>query len=507
MRKVIKKNIIDVIQTLYEAHDCIRAFIDNEENENANMILADCQQAAIEIGTLIEETEGEGHVTVAALETYCEIVYEIASSDSAEGFEAKDVLNKKIREVENSVKNDVQVRLEVVFMPYKASMWDSLESIWKEASADPECDVYVVPIPYYDRNPDYTFGALHYEGMDYPTYVPITDYEKYDLAGRCPDIIYIHNPYDDYNYVTSVDPRFYSKELKKYTQCLVYVPYFLFPKVSISYDTISTPVLFHADCIITQNEEVRKAYINEIKEIELFRRNKRCEVLALGTPKTDKIYDICQNGINVPAEWKERGEGKKKIFLNTNVSLILNNNEKFVENMNRVFEILKRRTDVFVIWREHPLTNETLKSMRPKMLDDYNKLKAGFLESGLGVVDANVEAYEAIYFSDCYFGAGGSLAPIYATTGKPMLLTAYNYPGNISDKEVGLPTLLKQTEKSMYFSERYKNFLDLFLDNIEKLMELKEKRYEFLTEITVNIDGTVGKTVMHKVKELNRKVK
>lgn len=318
--------------------------------------------------------------------------------------------------------------------------------------------------------------------MDYPAYVPITDYEKYDLAGRCPDIIYIHNPYDGYNYVTSVDPRFYSKELKKYTQCLVYVPYFLFPKVSISYDTISTPVLFHADCIIAQNEQVRKAYIDEIKEIELLRRNKRCEVWAFGTPKTDKIYDICQNGISVPNEWKERGEGKKKIFINTNVSLILNNNEKFVENMNRVFEILKRRKDVFVIWREHPLTNETLKSMRPKMLDDYNALKANFLESELGVLDTNVEAYEAIYFSDCYFGAGGSLAPIYATTGKPMLLTAYNYPGNICDKEVGLPTLLKQTERSMYFSERYKNFLDLFLDNIEKLMEYKEEN-EYLQKL------------------------
>ena len=27
-----------------------------------------------------------------------------------------------------------------------------------------ECDVYVVPIPYYDRNPDRTFGEYHYEG-------------------------------------------------------------------------------------------------------------------------------------------------------------------------------------------------------------------------------------------------------------------------------------------------------------------------------------------------------
>ena len=39
-------------------------------------------------------------------------------------------------------------------------------------------------------------------------------------------ISYIHNPYDNWNYVTSIDPAFYSWELKKYTDCLVYIPYY-----------------------------------------------------------------------------------------------------------------------------------------------------------------------------------------------------------------------------------------------------------------------------------------
>ena len=32
-------------------------------------------------------------------------------------------------------------------------MWDSLESVWQAADADPDCDAYVVPIPYYDTPP------------------------------------------------------------------------------------------------------------------------------------------------------------------------------------------------------------------------------------------------------------------------------------------------------------------------------------------------------------------
>ncbi|MCM1237294.1 MAG: hypothetical protein NC489_45075 [Ruminococcus flavefaciens] len=48
---------------------------------------------------------------------------------------------------------------------------------------------------------------------------------------RKPDIIYFHNPYDNWNLVTSVGPRFYSSNLKKYTEKLVYIPYFILGEI------------------------------------------------------------------------------------------------------------------------------------------------------------------------------------------------------------------------------------------------------------------------------------
>ena len=60
-----------------------------------------------------------------------------------------------LKEIKNSILYDINdSKKEVVFLPYKASMWDSLESVWKAADEDPECDAYVIPIPYYDKNPD-----------------------------------------------------------------------------------------------------------------------------------------------------------------------------------------------------------------------------------------------------------------------------------------------------------------------------------------------------------------
>lgn len=501
MRKYLKKNILEIIQTIYEAHIQIKNSIEKKDFESAQIILGDCQDAAVHVGTAIEDSEGAGLTSVGFLEEYCETVYEVSTnlSDGYDAVKAHRVLDKSIRKAENSIKNDIKVKFEIVFLPYKASMWDSLESVWKATVADSDCDAYVIPIPYYDRNSDHSFGDFHYEGGDYPDYVPIVNYEDYDFETRRPDAIYIHNPYDGYNYVTSVDPRFYSDVLKKYTDCLVYIPYFLFPKVPEAH-LIDTAVLHNADCIFVQNEPVKEAYITEIKKYCSPDSGVRNNVFALGSPKIDKIYDICQNGIDIPDEWVIQAEGKKKMFLNTNVSLILNNNDKFVENLSRVFQILNRRKDVFVIWREHPLTYATLKSMRPGMIDEYEKLKSSFIESGLGILDTNVEAYESIYFSDCYFGAGGSLTPIYAVTGKPMLLTAYKYPDNISPTEAPLSALLKQADKSLNFSERYVNFIDLFLDNLELITSYKNKRFELLSNIVFDISGTVGSNISRTVK-------
>lgn len=112
--------------------------------------------------------------------------------------------------IQNGIK-DMPERVEAVFLPYKASMWDSLESVWVAADEDESCDAYVIPIPYYDKNPDGSFKEMHYEAEEYPGYVPVTHYDEYDFQKHHPDMIFIHNPYDEYNHVTSVHPFLFTK--------------------------------------------------------------------------------------------------------------------------------------------------------------------------------------------------------------------------------------------------------------------------------------------------------
>ena len=98
---------------------------------------------------------------------------------------------------------------EMFFLPYKASMWDSLESVWMAADADKEnCLAYVMPIPYCDRNPDGTAREWHCERDLFPKYVPTLDWQEVDLKYIHPDVIFYHYPYDNCNQFTRKSIQF-----------------------------------------------------------------------------------------------------------------------------------------------------------------------------------------------------------------------------------------------------------------------------------------------------------
>ena len=331
MRKAHKKQAEDFIKLLEQAHLEIKKYIESKDYPIAMDLLSQCQEGAIGLGNLIEHDEGEGFITIPLLESYCELIYEIYEKLGTSETEPASVnpgkihkdLKRTLIQVENSIKNDIKVRLEIAFLPYKASMWDSLESVWMAADRDPDCDAYVVPIPYYERNADRSFGTRHYEGADFPNYVPITNYEEYCLAERKPDVIYIHNPYDQGNYVTSVDPRYYSGELKKHTDCLVYIPYYA-TAGGMSEGQSLCLSYFNVDYIVVQCE----------KMIEFFDpRVPREKFLPLGSPKFDKIIRRCQNPPEPPEEWKEKMKGRKVYFYNTSLNGMLSDTKTFLKKM------------------------------------------------------------------------------------------------------------------------------------------------------------------------------
>ena len=254
---------------------------------------------------------------------------------------------------------------EIFFLPYKASMWDSLESVWKAANEDKEhCIPYVMPIPYADLTPEHTVAEWHCERDQFPKDVPTVKWEDFNLEEIHPDVIFIHNPYDEYNRVTSVESRFFSSKLKDQTDMLVYIPYYATTGGMAEMQRMC-PAYLNADYIVIQSEYFRNLFDASIPD-EKF--------LPFGSPKFDKVLRICQNPPTPSADWMDKLQGKKVYFYNTSLGGLLADTGAFLEKMKYVFNTFEGRSDACLLWRPHPLLESTLASMRREFKPEYDGL-------------------------------------------------------------------------------------------------------------------------------------
>lgn len=440
MKKNLMHNILDMVSTLYQAHEEIQKNIEEKQYTMVQSLINQCQEFAVVIGTTIEETEGKDFITVLHIEEYCEALYRIHEALYADNKVNASKVSKTLKQylltVEYSLQHDIIVKKEIVFLPYKVSMWDSLESVWKAADEDPECDAYVIPIPYYDKNPDGTLRDEHYEGNKFPSYVPITHYNNYDFKNRHPDAIFIHNPYDQCNYVTTVHPFFYTNKLKEYTDKLIYIPYY----ISAEEDPYNPDVMkdragyvlsngvLNSDIVIVQSENTKKLFVNILEKNipginHSYWENK---ILGLGSPKLDRVNNIQRDDSKLPDTWKKiiyttSGKRKITIFYNISVSPLLNN-PNMLEKIKDTLDFFRNSNDVCLWWRPHPLYESTLASMRPELLEEYKKIVSKYKKERWGIFDDGVDLEWAIAETDAYYGDRSSVVNLYKETEKPVMI-------------------------------------------------------------------------------------
>lgn len=380
MRRYIRDQVIALLQTIVEA---------------------------AKLG-MIEESQ-EGLLTVK------EILKQNLSDEGFKKYRNKFSI-KNISELIYMLKKESGVLIEIAFFPYKASMWDSLESIWAAVKDDPSCFVSVVPIPYYELNNGKKI--FRYDGSFFPDYVPIVDWQDYDLENVCPDIAYTHNVYDSNNYVTQVHPMFFTQALKKYVDLLIYVPYFV-NSSSIGGNMARIVAMSKADIVIIPSQSHATVYKNEgAKQI----------LLPLGSPKIDRTIAMEQYNPHLPEQWKNL-EGKKIFFLNSSIGSLLRYTENYFDKLNSLFSIFEKRSDIALLWRPHPLTDATINSMRPHVRGKYLDLQKNIKAGDWGILDDTSDMYLGMAVSDAYLGDGSSsLLYLYALSGKPMFIVNFNMP-------------------------------------------------------------------------------
>lgn len=500
MSKALRKHLLYGLRDLKKRHQQL-SWILKERNEKIFLEhLTKCQASAICIGEQIEAVYGNDTNSVKTLESYCEQIYLIL--ENINSFSRKKQLyvigEKLLDEAENILERKLPNKCEVLFLPYKADMWDALESIFLAADRDLDCEAYVMPIPYYNKNTDGSIGELKYEKDHYPQYISVIDYREYDLKSRLPDMIFIHNPYDGCNQVTSVMQDFYASNLKDFTDRLIYIPYFVMDEKRINSlfyrekmkHFCFLPGVIYSDSVIVQSEQVRQFYIQEYmkaaKEYGLKEDEKRIadKIRALGSPKLERISHILKEDVKISAEWakilqKPNGTRKTVIFYNTSIISFLKFQNQMIQKMKLVFEAFRNKEDIAFLWRPHPLIDSSIKVMQPQLWEAYQEIVERYQREAWGIYDETPDVDCAVVLSDIYYGDPSSVAELFLVKDKKvvfqkadvfeedetdMVFTPYFTDGYIEGNYVYLP------------AENYNQLFRLDFDkgNLEMLGEFQE---------------------------------
>lgn len=419
---------------------CYNACVQNFSEKSVTIVLdtlVTCQDAAYVIGNNLERHWGEETPVVSQIGSLCESLY-ICHEKILEGTISKHdwaCVQDEIKAIEKQLELNLSDKIEMAFLPYKASMWDSLESVWKAACKREECEAYVVPIPYFDKTEEGGFGQEHYEIDQYPDDVPTTNYEEYNMEERCPDIVFIHNPYDDYNRVTTIHPNYYVKELKQYVGKVVYIPYYVSnefnPSDFIVQRTkepfIMTPGVIFSDYTIVQSENMKRLYINvlEKKCPDSVAPNWEKRILGLGSPKVDRVLQTRRDDNRLPKEWKEKiyglnGKRKRVVFYNTSLADLLNC-DNMLDKIEDTLQFFEKQEDVVLWWRPHPLYEETLESILPMLVERYHAIIKKYKDNKIGIFDTGMDLDWAIAETDAYYGDGSSVSILFKYANKPVM--------------------------------------------------------------------------------------
>ena len=280
------------VESFCSAQKELMKAIENREFPRCLSKLATMQEEAITFGNAIEQKKGEGTKSVSVIEEYCEALFELYQSISEQGargdFSKVSVLfgvgalQKEMKTILTSLENlrvavQKDFKKQVIFLPHSAKHFESLRPLVDALLEEEELECKIIPIPYYDKCGDGRLKEIHYEGEDFPKGYEIVDYNCYDFSVELPDCIVINSPYDEFNPVWTVDSAFYSKELKKYSNKLIYIPWFVTDEIDPKNEEdgkaftnmeyyVTVPGLFHSDFTIVQSEGMKKAYLAKIEE-------------------------------------------------------------------------------------------------------------------------------------------------------------------------------------------------------------------------------------------------
>ncbi len=393
--------------------------------------LAEMQQLAVDLGTLIENVKGEDHpratAVVSILEKLCEEIFECSQLENTKDIEV--AISSTLDQLDTGLTENILNKKEALFLPIGISEWETMKRAYESTLSDPDIEPIIVPLPLYTKD---VYGAptmteeeiLVADNFDlYPDDLPLAHWYEYDIPLHCPEIIYIQNPYDGENPLLTVPPTFYAQNLVKYTDKLIYLPIGAtgeFGKDDITDQKclmyyVTAPGLIYADEIIVQSENIKAQYVNKLTEF------------AEDTTR-DHWEEIIHPNENLFTEQAASQKGKRILYC---ISLY-----EFTENADSLLDAVTYRLNTFDQAKDKLSSSlcfypEKYDSADRTLLERINTAKGEIIQEaqkrGIETIPLSKDMYKDIANSyDAYYGSSSPLVHEFVIRKKPVMISDYS---------------------------------------------------------------------------------
>lgn len=399
------------------------------------MLLPECQQLAVDLGTLVESVKGEDNKctrsVVFVLEQFCEALYSVYEILANENEIDTDLLSRKLgslknafEEVNTKVTSCIIDKREILFVATGAKQWKGFDSLYRAAVAEADNDVCVVPVPVLQKN---IYGQIL--GTDeeihaavnkqaYPEELQFASWESYSLELHHPDIIFIQDPYDAENPCLTIPPQFYAENLQKYTSKLVYIPAYEVDEfgdedISALYNMkhyVTAPGIVCADTVIVQSDNMKQHYIKKLTEFagaeteEIWQR----KIVTYGLPAMDVKHEAISRD-------------RKKLLFCIGCNAVSELEDKFMEKLQEKLLVLtacndELHTDVCIYPPDMDVWNKAVGETVTRRLLETIKASLNFIDLSRQNESDLADLYDA------YYGSPAPYVNLFREQGKPVMI-------------------------------------------------------------------------------------
>lgn len=390
------------------------------------------------------------------------------------------------------------MKKEILFLVYQPEWWGCMDKMYREYQEKEDWQCTVLVLPRFAR--DIYTGEIQQENRKHdigkmPDDVKQTPYNRYDLSEHWPEKIVIHNPYDGSNPMETVEPQWFSSNLKTYTEELIYLPHMLYRDMLPDKEQ-HYPVYKYADTIVIPTEAMRYAfdacYAKKLVVVDSGIREYLGSLQKKHTDKTRLLYSV-------------------------NYADLHYYTDRQIAKMKYIFSFFHGHPEIELIFRPDDDILQYQNELDATVRTEYFKLIQDYVQKDGGIVDLSEDLYQAVVDADAFLGSRSNLiGNLFTAQGKKCLRLNNRCPETGIDEKSYQPDLfdeiLVEGDRMTFATCGIANFLcalNLKAGKLETICELpteemngvyslwreKDTYWAFLTrdKAIISYESTTGK--------------